>query len=546
MKPAKGQPTRTRLATIWLIPIIALLLGAWMILDYMTSKGPLITLTIENAEGLEAGSTQIKAQSVEIGQIISIRLNADLRSAVVRARIDKSAAHALVEDTQLWVVKPRIGRSGISGLETLLSGAYIELKPGTSSTERYEFTLLDGAPIAGPDTQGTRITLESFDKLSVDNGTSIRYRGFEVGKVETVRYLPELDKVHSTAFIFAPFDELVTDQTRFWQVPGFEVNLSTAGLNVNVESLDALINGSITFGIPTGWSRGLPIEHDHAFQLYADQRTMADSQLQHTVEYVLLFDQSIGGLLSGAAVNYRGIQVGEVISAPYKALQFEALSDSGAIPVLIHFQLDRFEDDLDSHYTQQWHSKVAQWIDRGLRAQLETSNLLTGARSVELSFDDKGTDISRQLTLANRFDLQIIPTIGDELGAVAGNVNKVLEKIANLPLDPLLQNADALLLSLNQTAQQLTEASDTLDSVLTQVEQQALIPKLQRALSQLDQTLAGLDTGSPLYLQLEYSLQQLQGMLTEMGPLMQTLNQQPNALIFGAEQQPDPAIEVTP
>ncbi|WP_159437709.1 intermembrane transport protein PqiB [Ferrimonas marina] len=538
---------RNRIATIWLIPVIAVLIGLWMVLSFWLRQGPMIELTVANAEGLEAGKTKIRLQSVEIGTIKTIALDKELRGAVIQARINKEAREALVEDSLFWVVKPRVGRSGVSGLSTLFSGAYIELKPGTSRRERRNFELQETPPVAGPDTPGTRIELMSFRRLSVGEGTSIRYRGFEVGKIESVTYLPDQDQVRSQAFIFSPFDDLINQQSRFWQVPGLEVSLSSAGLNMSMESLDSLINGSITFGLPEGVKAGGPIQDEHSFTLFADRQAMEDSRLEHDLEYVLLFNQSVAGLMQGSPVTYRGIQIGEVEEVPCRALtEIDAVTDSGAIPVLIVIQLDRFESDLDASFSEAWRSKFDKWVQNGLRATLGTSNLLTGAKAITFAFEDEPTDVSEQVALGEILPYPIIPTVENDFGALASNLNAVLEKIAELPMEPLLLNTNQLVADLDKTVNALTVTAGEVNGLLSETQQEQLIPELRNTLTQLNETLAGLEPNAPIYHQLEQSLAELNRLMNQMEPLMHSLGRKPDALVWGEDALPDPEIEVSP
>lgn len=128
MNKARSSP-QSRISPIWIVPFVAIIIGLWLVYDNYTSRGTLITLTMNNAEGIEAGNTSIRSRNVEIGLVQNVQLSEDLSSAVITARIQPQAEALLREDSRFWVVKPRIGREGISGLSTVLSGAYIQLEP---------------------------------------------------------------------------------------------------------------------------------------------------------------------------------------------------------------------------------------------------------------------------------------------------------------------------------------------------------------------------------------------------------------------------------
>ncbi len=290
---------QTRLSPIWIVPLVAVVIGLWLVYDNYTSRGTLITLTMSNAEGIEAGSTLIRSRNVEIGRVQSVRLSDDLSQAVMTARIQPEAEAMLREDSRFWVVKPRIGREGISGLGTVLSGAYLQLEPGQSDEPRREFSVSDVPPVATAGQAGLQISLVSQLGNSLRVGDPVSYQGYTVGRVEDTRFDADSRTMYHQVFIEEPYSQLVTDSTRFWTASGVDFRLDANGFRVNVESLEALLGGGVTFGVPEDLPMGRPVEHNARFNLYADEDDAREGTFNRYLEYVLLVDDTVRGFLAG-------------------------------------------------------------------------------------------------------------------------------------------------------------------------------------------------------------------------------------------------------
>src|SRR5690554_4642395 len=336
---------QSRLSPIWIVPIVAVMIGLWLIYDNYTRLGPRITLTMVNAEGIEAGKTMIKTRNVDIGQVEQVRLSDDLTHTLIIARINPEAQPMLVNDTRFWVVKPRIGREGISGLNTVLSGAYIQLQPGQSSIEQREFEVLEQPPLSTQGAQGLRIKLISQLGNSLRVGDPVTYQGYNVGRVESAEFDSESREMHHQLFIESPYDVLVTDSTRFWSASGIDLKLDSEGFKVNIASLEALLGGGVTFGVLEDLPLGTPAETDSTFTLYGDEESARQGAFNHYLEYVLLVEDTVRGLSKGAPVEFRGIRLGTVVSVPWQFTSPERNSERGfAIPVLIRIEPQRSEE----------------------------------------------------------------------------------------------------------------------------------------------------------------------------------------------------------
>ncbi|MGL4985243.1 MAG: MlaD family protein, partial [Plesiomonas sp.] len=263
-----------QLSPVWIVPIVAIIIGLWMVYYTFSNQGPLITFTANNAEGIVAGKTEIQSRSVKVGTVQTVKLASDLKHVIITARLNPGTENMLNDQSLFWVVKPEIGREGVTGLGTLLSGAYIELKTGNGKESARDFTLLDTPPIAPADAPGLRIELMSDDASSLTGGDVVLYRGYPVGTVEQSEFDLKARKMRYKLLINAPYDSLVTSNVRFWKSSGVSVDLSAQGFRVDMASLSSLISGGVSFEVPKGWPLGDAIPQNTAFELYANQQSI--------------------------------------------------------------------------------------------------------------------------------------------------------------------------------------------------------------------------------------------------------------------------------
>ena len=494
------------LSAIWWVPIIALLLGLWMAYDHVSNQGPVIQISFDTAEGLEAGKTKIKTLNVDIGVVESVKLNADFQGVVVQARLDKEVASLLKDDTHFWVVRPRIGKAGVSGLGTLLSGAYIELSPGKSDTLASAYRGLEDIPLTASGTPGLAMTLVSENKQSLSVGDPIIYHGFNVGQVESAEFDPSTRRAHYRLFVRAPYNNLITSNTRFWNVSGVQVETSAEGININTGSLETLLAGGVTFGVMAGGPLGEEVSANVEFELYDSQKTAFEPRYQYYAEYLLLLEDSVRGLKAGAVVEYRGIRLGAVLAPA--VLGMEQTGDKNIdslIPVLIKLEPARIGYPDTKASVALFEKDFKNWIASGMSAQLTTGSLLTGKQFVDLNFHDKPA----QTALKKRGGYTVIPASSGGFGQITAKVEGVLDKVNALSLEPVLVNA----------AQTLKEMKATLRT--------------------LEGTLVGLNSDSSSYLEATETLRSLRAALREVKPLLSTLNKTPSALVFGASSAPD-------
>ncbi len=560
---------------IWIVPVAAVLIGSWMLYHTFKNQGPTVTMLASNAEGIISGKTQIKSRSVDVGKVVSVELSQDLKQVVIRARMNPGTANLLNDESQLWVVKPTIGRGGVSGLNTLLSGAYIELQPGKSDSGKYFFELLETPPIAPPDAPGVRIFLSSSDAAALAVGDPILYRGYDVGTVERSEFDMTKRNMRYQLFIRAPYDALVTENVRFWKASGMALDMSAEGVRIEMASMATLLGGGVTFDVLDGWPAGNKVVDDADFQLFENRKSIQDGLYNEYLEYLLFFDESIRGLTAGAPVEYRGVRIGTVASVPYFFNMKNPLqvAFNKGIPVLIRIETGRLYDNLT---LPQLRQELDQAVSKGLRAVLKTGNLLTGGLYIDLNqieADNKGLTTTAAAAVAAPADgmtanattdaespaivatplvpeplpefagYKILPTSRSGLGHIEQKVLQALDKINNLPVEQVLADSSATLNATKDLMQQSQQLVLSLDALVKADATQQLPAEVNKSLADLRKTLAGLSPGSPVYERINSNLQAMDKVLRDLQPVVQTLNQQSNALIISADPAADPEPE---
>lgn len=521
---------------VWIVPVITLLIGAWILFYHYTHQGPVVTLITENAEGIEAGKTTIKSRSVDVGVIESAVLSDDLHHVEIKARLHDGMAKLLHADSVFWVVKPQIGREGVTGLGTLLSGAYIELQPGSKGAQPESYPLLDAPPLAPPNARGIRVTLDSKKAGQLNAGDPVLFRGYRVGTVETSAFDTDKRMMTYQLFIASPYDRLVTTNVRFWKDSGIAVDMSASGMRVEMGSLTTLFSGGVSFDIPDGWERGDPAQNKAEYHLYDDQRSIQDSLYTRHIDFLMFFSDSIRGLQPGAPVEFRGIRLGTVAQAPFLLPgSSEGLNPDYRVPVLIRIEPDRFTSQIGEDFDIERHLQEGK--KRGLRGTLKTGNLLSGSLYIDLDFYEhqppyKGLD--------NIAGYEVIPTVSGGLSQIQQKLMAALDKINSLPLNPVLNEATGTLKESQRTLRQLQKTLDNVNQITASPAMKSLPEDMQQTLRELNRSMKGLQPGSPAYNKLVGDMQRLDQVLRELQPVLKTLNNKSNALVFEAKPGQDP------
>lgn len=526
-----------KLSPIWIVPIVAVLIGVWLVYDSYLQRGILVTLSMPTAEGIEAGKTTIKTRNVDIGQVEQVRLSDDLNKTLIYARIDAEAEKMLVEDSRFWVVKPRIGREGISGLNTVLSGAYIQLQPGGSNRPETHFDVQDQPPVTLDNSQGIRLNLVSQLGNSLSVSDPVTYQGLVVGRVETAKFDSETKQMRHELFIEKPFDELVTENTRFWSAKGFDFNLTSAGVQLNIASLEALISGGVTFGVLESVVSDPIVKPDHEFVLYANEDAAKQGSYDLYLEYVLMIEDTVRGLVSGAPVEYRGIRIGTVMEVPWQFTSEERNAEQGySIPVLIRLEPQRLDPEGEFSLNE-WQQRLLGMMRSNLRASLKSGNLLTGSLFVDLNFIAEAEKIT---TLSQFEGKSIIPSTSIGLAQLESKVSNLLDKLNALEVEPLLAGLEQNMQTSNTMLKEVQSMVEDFRMIAQNPALRSLPENINQLVTELQKTLDGFGTDAPIYQELTRSLQQLDKLLRDMQPAAKKISEQPSSLIFDRSTGTDP------
>ncbi|NHB88962.1 intermembrane transport protein PqiB [Photorhabdus tasmaniensis] len=521
---------------VWIVPIVTVLIGAWILFYHFSHQGPEVTLMTSNAEGIEAGKTKIKSRSVDVGVVERVMLSDNLSQVIVKARLHDGMENLLHSDSAFWVVKPQIGRDGISGLGTLLSGAFIELQPGTLGDEKDEFNLLDSPPLASPDAKGIRVILSSDKAGQLNPGDPVLFRGYRVGSVEISEFEPKSHLMRYQLFINAPYDGLLTTNVRFWKESGITVDLSSQGVRVDMASLSTLFGGGVSFDVPKGWELGGPVKEKTTYKLFDNKRSIQDSLYTEHKDYLLLFSDSVRGLQPGAPVEFRGIRLGTVAKVPfYSEGMIQRMDNDFRIPVLISIEPGRFEKELGTGFDVE--KELNSITKRGLRASLKSGNLLTGALFIDLDFYPNEKGWAGPYEIAG---YPLLPTISGGLAQIQHKVISALDKINNMPVEPMFNQAIRTLEESQKAIRKAQKTLDELNKVLANPETKELPKDIQKTLQEFNRSMQGFQPGSPAYNKMLDNMQRLDQVLSELRPVLKTLNNKSNALVFEAKPIEDP------
>ncbi|MFC7337252.1 intermembrane transport protein PqiB [Haloferula chungangensis] len=538
--PAEFQATvrhRRRISNVWIIPIVAFLLAGWLIWKNYSDKGPLVSVKFETADGIKAGETEVRCRSVRIGVVEKVSLADDIGSVTVDLRIAPTAEDLLRSNSRLWVVRPRVTASDISGLGTLITGAYIELEPGSDKKPASHFIGLEEPPVTSANVPGLRLTLIADDAGSLGTGAPIYYRGFEVGKVERRTLDIEARRIRYEVFIKDEYADLVNSGTRFWNTSGIDVSAGADGFKFRTPSFQAMVVGGASFAVPKGVVSGEPAEDGSVFTLYEDESAARDASFDVDRKALLFFDHSVRGLNRGAPVEFRGIPIGRVVDVTFK---YSPPGDS-RVPVLIEFDTNTLrratEDESDGTLL------LSEAVRKGLRAKLGTGSLLTGAMFVDIDF----VPDAFPATLGKLGEFDVIPTESSGIAQLEAKINALLAKLQALPLDDTLAKFGN---AADETAKTVADARDTMGSIesaldemtklLGSDETQNVTKELNATLAELRTSVESLGPAGAMQGDLRRTLDELRSALRSFDSLSRSLDEKPNSLLFGRDSSGNP------
>ncbi|ALM91191.1 MULTISPECIES: intermembrane transport protein PqiB [Alteromonas] len=526
---AKITSTKS-ISRIWIIPILVVVVGGWMVYQQWKNQGPLITIELQSATGIEVNKTPIKVRDLDVGQVKKITLKPDLDGVLVTARIDANASHLLTDKSDFWVVAPRISFSEVSGLNTLLSGSYIAMAANDSGKEQLNFIALERPPVTPAGTPGLHVILQSDDEFAYKPGDPIIYKGFKVGEFEDAVFNIEERVVYYDAFIEAPYHKLITENTRFWDVSGVKLKLESSGVKMETGSLETLLANGITFGVPEGVQIGERVVENASFTIYGDVTTASNARYKLAAEYVLLVDESVRGLTVGAPVEYRGIEIGNVMAInSFPAVEGNILERDYPIPVIINIYPGKVRQPDTEEGLNAIKQTMRNWLRKDLRATLRMGNVLTGGLFVDLQHVSKPDD-SNEIAMLNGYE--VIPTVSNEFTQITQKADAILDKINQLPLGDMVSNVLLAVEDMKLAAQSVETASDDFDVLIANVDTELLNTNLNQVLLSLDSLLKNYSEGGLSQSEIKETVDTMQDTMRNLQPLLLKLNQSPNSLIF--------------
>ncbi|MHC8294173.1 PqiB family protein [Pseudomonas sp. LB3P58] len=525
---APGQaPVKTRrfsVSLVWIVPIVAVLVGISLVVHTMLQEGPTITVMFKTGSGLTANKTEVKYRNVVIGHVSDVELSSDQKSVNATIKLSKQAESFTREDSEFWVVRPRIGAGGVSGIDTLLSGDYIGADIGQADARAKNFTGLENPPPITYGEPGKRFTLHTDDLGSLDIGSPVYFRKIPVGQVVAYALNADGKGVDIEIFVHSPNDAYVTENTRFWNASGIDVNVGANGFSVKTESLSSILVGGIAFRAPDYSPNDQPAVEDKAFDLFEDQLTALAPPSGKGQFLSLRFDQALRGLKVGAPVEFLGIEFGRVVAVN---LDFDAKKRSFPVNVGILIYPQRLGQAHTKMLEVLKHDPndeaagvrlIGSFIENGLRAQARSGNLLTGQLYIALDFYPKAEKVVFDPTARP----VSIPTVPGSLEQLQEKLEGMVNKINQLPIERIAGNLDSNLVELRKGLAQFN--AKTLPGV------QTTLADVSKTLQSASSTLA---EDSPQREQLGQTLDELGRMSRSLRELSDYLGRHPESLIRG-------------
>ncbi len=533
--PESKIKPRSKFSIVWLVPVIAILIGSWLAFKAWSEKGPEIYITFKTAEGLEAGKTKIKYKNVEIGEVKEIHMNHEGKDITVIAEMINDAKPILTDKTSFWVVTARIDASGVSGLGTLLSGAFINVDPSSEGKQIREYIGLEIPPVITRDMKGKRFSLHTKNLGSIGRDVPIYYKKFNVGRVEKVKMDDDGQSVTVDIFVKEPFDQWVNGSTKFWNSSGVDISMDSSGVVVDTDSIISIMIGGISFDSTSLGEGVVQAENNASFKLYDSRADSLKVDYSEGKKFVIHFSESVRGLTIGAPVEFRGIQMGEVTDIQ---LNFDLERKKMDLPVTIVIDNSKINFKGDIKLKNNIFSRKERTdflVKEGLRAQLETGNLLTGQLFVLLDFFP---DAEPYIVDWNA-EYPEIPSVHGAMGAIKNNLGSILKKA-----DVMMTQFNELSYKLNHNLEpQVSEALTQLNAMMLEIENLSsslnhnLEPELAKTLVKAEAALQAmtdvLKDDSVLQQDLQTTLREFSKAARSMKSLTDYLEKHPESLLKG-------------
>jgi len=535
------------ITSIWIVPIIALIIAGWLGYQHFAERGPEIKIIFPQNESLVAGQSMVKFRNVPAGKVTDIYPDPKTDAVIVVVRMNnKKAIPYLTEHAKFWIVKPEVGLSGISGLDTLLSGTYINIYSkigGKQFKEKYI-----GLTQPYRDTmEGEYFHLVSANGDNTSVGTPIYYKNIKVGQVEYLYLGLDNKSIHAIVFIDRQYAAYVHDDSKFWTKSTMNVNFAKGNLDIHIAPVNHLLQGGIVFSSP-GYDKNTSVAHGRIFPLY-ESKTQAESTTIGSVtkcieKFMLLTDESIANLRVHAPVRFDGFDIGWVTEIQ---LSYSKASHKMLGQILLTIDTSVFEDTDEINASgvlkSTGLSNFYQAVEEGLRAKITALDPITGMLFIDLTFNHQ--DGNGSIVKENKYAR--LPMASQSSAGIMASVSQILDKLNSLPLEKLLtslndvventnepiENANVLLLDLQTTVKNLNKLTSKKSFEVLPDELNKAIKEMTRTLKTTKKVVKGYGSDSILNKQLSHTLEILTKTSKEMEVFLRMLNRKPDSLIFG-------------
>jgi paraquat-inducible protein B len=512
---------------IWMIPIVAGALVIYLAYVNYAKHGPTITVTFSTADGLQVDQTLVKHKAVGLGTVEEIVLAKDMSQVTVKIQMDATAKDIMTDHARFWVVRPRFSAGNLSGLETLVSGAYIEVDPGAPGGKKEtHFKGLETPPGRTSDEPGHVFLIKANKLGSLSVGAPVYYRDVEVGELLSYDLGDGLGPVSLRVFVRAPYDKFVHPQTRFWNASGISIVMGSEGMHIELESIQTVISGGLAFETPRINEQDPPAEDNAQFHLFEDKAKADSAFYQVNIPYVTYFETSVQGLSNGAPVQLFGVQIGSVTDVK---LVYDEDKKQMVARVAFELQPERILSKTEPTNAAVADARKMPFVDNSVHVVLESSSLLTGAKDLSLVY--KSNDGSKsQVSLQKEGDATVLPSQGGGVDNLTAQLSDVATKVNKIPFEDIGNNIDAMTKSFNHLANQVdakaTPALAQLPGIMASA--QGAVDKANGALGE-----AGYGQNSQFQHGLERLTNQMNDAMRNIRVLADYLDRHPEALLRG-------------
>jgi len=554
VEAAPVSQSRSGLSLIWLLPLVAALIGAVLIMRHVLNTGPEITILFKTAEGLTVGKTEVRYKEFTVGRVTNIDLIDDASRVSVAVRLDKSASEFAAADARYWVTRPQVGLGGVTGLGTLVSGAYIGVDRGESQETASEFVGLESPPLVMRGDSGRTVRLKARDLGSLDIGSPVYYRKLKAGRVVGFHLASDAESIDLSLFIDAPYDKLIRRNTRFWNASGLDFSVDAGGVQVNSQSLLTIIAGGISFGLPDSKDAGTvltdsetsgnlaPAPEKTVFSLFDGREQAFEPPDGPSVTMQMVFDNTVRGLARNSTVEFLGVNVGSVTGTRLSYEPDGQRFGSVVTAVIYPERLGEVQEQLIQSASDAGNPEalvLKTLVDRGLRAQLRSGNLLTGQLYVSLDFHPDASPARLQTIAANAY---LIPTIPSTLDQLEPQITQIVKRLNQIDIDKIgnelnmtLQELQAALkegkVAMQSASKTFKSARGALGSLSAESKQ--TLNSLQETIAQTRRNLLASD--APVQRNLNETLTQLQRASQSLRALADFLQRHPESLLRGKQ-----------